>query len=280
MLWNILQRVLGRVSMLYVETQVNGIPVKALSIRELRLLSVSFFSGVRIMRLIDTRFAGIARGVGTAKILGRVHSAQVNSSRRRSLFSCSFTIMEGRDVELLFGLDMLKRFQAVIDLSQNSLIVQGKRIRFLDEHELPAAARMEGEVDAEGNPIPEPQTTASGSTSGAAQENAQAAQNTANREHQPAPPPNTFPGSGQSLGSSNALVNKVFLEEECLGIILHLHNLKLLLLRQRVQILQLNIRRNPSRVLTDLGATPEQAGALLDAAGGNVEIAASLLFQQ
>jgi DNA damage-inducible protein 1 len=48
------------------------------------------------MRLLDTRFAGEARGVGTAKILGRIHSAQIKLQDLH--LPVSFAVLEVRNV--------------------------------------------------------------------------------------------------------------------------------------------------------------------------------------
>lgn len=42
---------------------------------------------------------------------------------------------------------MLKRHQAVIDLAKDALIIGGREIRFLSEHELPKSFQDDGEID-------------------------------------------------------------------------------------------------------------------------------------
>ena len=60
-----------------------------------------------MMHLLDTRFAGMAMGVGSSRILGRVHLADMEIGG--VLLKCSFTVLEDNKVDLLFGLDNLKR---------------------------------------------------------------------------------------------------------------------------------------------------------------------------
>lgn len=88
-----------------------------------------------VTRLIDTRFSGIAKGVGQGKITGRVHSVMVKIGAQH--LPCSLTILEGDGPDMLLGLDMLKRHQANINLKKDRLEINDEEIEFLPEHLIP-----------------------------------------------------------------------------------------------------------------------------------------------
>lgn len=111
------------------------------------IMSAACAERCHIMRLVDTRWSGVAKGVGTQCIIGRIHMVQIQIGNDH--LTTSFCVLEEQKMDMLLGLDMLKRHQCCIDLKQNVLKIgtTGTETPFLAEGDLPECARLSGNSD-------------------------------------------------------------------------------------------------------------------------------------
>ena len=110
-------------------------------------------------------------------------------------FWFAYDFHQGTDVDILFGLDMLRRYRAKIDLELNALVIQGVNVPFLGEADLPAQARMQEELQ---------QPPAASSLSGVpSANNPFPSNNPSSSRQQQLPEAPLFTGSGQRLGGTN-----------------------------------------------------------------------------
>ena len=251
----------ARVSMLYIDVVVNNVPIKAFvdSGAQTTIMSPDAAERCNITHLIDERYGGIARGVGTAKILGRVHHAYMQFGLYEA--ASSFTVMEGKDVDLLLGLDMLKRHQMCIDLKDNCLRVQDAKIEFLPEHLLPKmmeeALENEPKVEGPGGTTIGAETgtvevanknQGTGQSSTQASTSAQAASQSSSAAAAARPQQNTSqPAPAPTQGQLGFGQNQQVTEDSI-------------------------------RAVMNFGVSREEAIRLLEQAGGNPDLAVGLLF--
>lgn len=138
---------------------------------------------------------------------------------------------------------MLKAHQACIDLEKNVLRIQNREVRFLSEHELPDKARI---MDSGA----EDPSTAGPSTS-------------APTQNQP-PATSSFPGGGHTLASTPSGAPP--------------RGPAGAPARRRAPAPATRHSEADIAIIMGLGATREIAISTLDASGGNLDVAASLLF--
>lgn len=139
---------------------------------------------------------------------------------------------------------MLKAHQAIIDLAKNVLRIQGREVKFLAEHELPDKARIN--ESAEINDAPPVASTS------------ETTRRDSRRSSGSGPSARHFPGSGHTLGNQNPRSSQRSASRQS---------------RSESAFSERDIA-----TLVGLGVSREVAIQTLQAAGGNVDIAASLLF--
>ena len=136
---------MGRVLMLYISTKINNKPQVAFvdSGAQTTIMSYKCAEKLEILHLVDERFAGTAVGVGSAKILGKVHLASM--AVEGVTFQVTITVMDklqglgDQNMDFLLGLDMLKRHRCKINLTDNVLeFATGGLVKtpFLQEYQL------------------------------------------------------------------------------------------------------------------------------------------------
>ncbi|KAK4529669.1 hypothetical protein CCYA_CCYA02G0526 [Cyanidiococcus yangmingshanensis] len=114
----------------------NAQPVVALvdSGAQRTVMSLACAERCGLSRLIDRRFHGTAIGLGQTRVVGRVHMALMEIDGE--WFECSFTIVESQTLDLLLGLDMLRKHGMCIDLRANLLRVREHAVCFLTERQV------------------------------------------------------------------------------------------------------------------------------------------------
>ena len=122
------------VPMLYVNCSLNDVPVKAFvdTGAQMTVISAPCAKRCNLRHLVDPRFGGVAKGVGVARLAGRVHLATLRFGKTAAV-DVALTVMEqSGGPELLLGLDVLRKYRATIDLGKDALLIGGETIPFVD----------------------------------------------------------------------------------------------------------------------------------------------------
>ena len=137
------------VHMLFINLEINKQKVVALvdTGAQSTVMSQDLCKKCDLFNLCDTRFSGIAKGVGTSRIIGTVHAAQMKVQGK--VLMAKITVIENSSIGFIFGLDNMRAHRCTIDLKQNGLIFPelGVTAKFLSDGEIKKIKEEQEEED-------------------------------------------------------------------------------------------------------------------------------------
>ena len=134
----LLPETLFPVHMLYINIEINKKKVIALvdTGAQSTIMCKKLAEECDLMNLCDERYQGIATGVGTSRILGVIHAAQLKLNGK--FLMCKITVIENNAVGCIFGLDNMRSHGCTIDLRKGALVFPsaGIEAKFLSDGEI------------------------------------------------------------------------------------------------------------------------------------------------
>ncbi len=149
-----------QVSLIFIDVNVEQQPIRAFvdTGAQSSLISSKTVEKLGWGDLVDPHFAGIARGVGQSKILGRILMAPMKIGE--TVYPCQFNVLEN-DIadgayDILIGIDFMRRYRVSLSMANNTMTIPDQTtagnadtvIDFVPEHLLEAQHRPEAPVAA------------------------------------------------------------------------------------------------------------------------------------
>jgi len=88
------------------------------------VISMPLVKQLNLTRHLDSSHQGVAAGVGTARILGKLRGVPVKLGHVE--FALDFSVLAVDDQLLLLGIDQLRRFKCIVDLERQRLVFGGR----------------------------------------------------------------------------------------------------------------------------------------------------------
>ena len=137
------------VHMLFINLEINKKKVVALvdTGAQSTIMSQDLCEKCDLFNLCDTRYSGIAQGVGTSRIIGVVHAAQMKIQNK--VLMAKITVIENSSIGFIFGLDNMRAHRCTIDLNKSGLIFPdiGVTAKFLSDGEIKKIKEEQAEAD-------------------------------------------------------------------------------------------------------------------------------------
>ena len=113
-------------SLLHVACEVSGRMVEMMvdTGAQTSVISSSLMQTLNLEHKLNRRWQGIASGVGTARILGRIENCPVQIGQVE--FLLVFIVIDVTEPLLLLGIDQMRRFRCLVDLERNKLVFGGR----------------------------------------------------------------------------------------------------------------------------------------------------------